>query len=824
MERITYFADVLLPVAVEGYFTYRVPNDQAGSVKPGYRVVVQFGKQKVYTGLVRRVHTTIPVGYTPKYILSVLDPAPLIEESHFVFWEWMAAYYVCTVGEVMNAALPAAFKLASETRIALHPGFNGDYSSLNDKEMLVAEACEIQKQITLADVARIVETVKIIPLIKSLIDKQVVVPEEELNDRYQPKKTTYLSLHPDYRDDDALNRLFDVIEKKAPRQSDALMLFISLTANQPEIARSRLLAAFQAGASAIDSLIKKNILIATERTTSRYGELYAGPLKQVSLSASQEEAYKEISRLHNEKQVVLLHGVTSSGKTEIYIRLIREVLDQEGQVLYLLPEIALTGQIINRLRQYFGDGVAVYHSRHNDKERAEIWNRVSTHPLYGLRKINLVVGARSGLFLPFSNLRLIIVDEEHDTSFRQANPAPRYNARDSAIYLASLTGAKIILGTATPSIESYANAKSGKYGLVQITSRFGEAEMPVIKVADMKAGSGGNPKKSMFTDELLEGIGAALNDRSQVILFQNRRGYAPRLECDKCQWVPVCRNCDISLVYHKNLNQLKCHYCGWSVQIPPACPVCRHTGLQMKSFGTEKVEDELGIFFPQARIARLDLDAIRAKNAHLDIIRRFEERDIDILVGTQMVTKGLDFAHVSLVGVLNADHMLAWPDFRAFERSYQLMAQVSGRAGRSKTRGNVIIQTRNPDHPAIQFVIKHDYEGMFNQQLNERQRYHYPPYSRLILIELKHADAEVVKAAAQAMGKNLRNAWPQNVLGPEQPLVSRIRGLFIRQILIKFARPQSLGPGKEFIRQSITAIHETKEYRQVKIAVHVDPL
>jgi primosomal protein N' (replication factor Y) len=824
MERITYFADVLLPMAVEGYYTYRVPNDLAGSVKPGYRVVVQFGKQKVYTGLVRRVHTHVPIGYTPKYILSVLDPAPLVEESHFAFWEWMAAYYVCSTGEVMKAALPAAFKLASETRIALHPEFNRDYTDLSDKEMLVAEACEIQNQITLADIARIVETAKIIPLIKNLIDKKVIIPEEELHDRYQPKQTTYLSLHPDYKDETLLNQLFDALEKKAPRQSDALMLFISLTASQPEIARSRLLAAFNAGASAIDALIKKGVFLATERTSSRYGELYAGPIKQVILTTRQEEAYHEISRLHTEKQVVLLHGVTSSGKTEIYIRLIREVLDQGGQILYLLPEIALTGQIINRLRRYFGDGVAVYHSRHNDKERAEIWNRVSAHPLYGLRKINLVVGARSGLFLPFADLRLIIVDEEHDTSFRQANPAPRYNARDSAIYLGALTGAKILLGTATPSIESFAHAKSGKYGLVQLTARFGEAGMPLIRVADIKAGAGAKPMKSMFTDELLERIGEALNGRSQVILFQNRRGYAPRLECDKCQWVPSCRNCDISLVYHKNLNQLKCHYCGWSIQIPPACPVCKHTGIQMKSFGTEKVEDELGIFFPQARIARLDLDAIRTKNAHLEIIRRFEEKDIDILVGTQMVTKGLDFENVSLVGILNADNMLAWPDFRAFERSYQLMAQVSGRAGRSKTQGSVIIQTRNPEHPAIQFVIKNDYEGMFNQQLAERQRYHYPPYSRLILIELKHADPDVVKSAASEMGKILRNAWPQNVLGPESPLVSRIRGLFIRQILIKFARPQSLGPGKEFIRKTITAINENKEFRQVKIAVNVDPL
>ena len=823
MERVTYFADVAIPLAVEGYFTYRVPHDLAGRVKPGIRVVVQFGKKKIYTGLVRKVHTEVPSGYTPKYILSLLDPDPMITEIHFRFWEWIADYYMCSVGEVMSAALPAAFKLASETRLALHPGFRHETTRLSDKEFLVAEACELHTRITLAEVSAIVEMASVVPLIKSLIEKEVVVLEEELEERYKPRTVVYIRLNPEWNSDDRLNALFDTLEKKAPRQSEALMMYLSLSPGREEIARPKILAALNQNASGLEGLLKKSILIAREKVVSRLGELYEGPLLKVSLSPAQEEAFQAIRSHFENLPAVLLHGITSSGKTEIYIRLIEETLRNGGQILYLLPEIALTAQIINRLRRYFGEEIAVYHSKFNENERAEVWNRVSGHPLYHLKRFNLVVGARSALFLPFENLRLIIVDEEHDPSFRQAQPAPRYQARDAALFLAALTGAKTLLGTATPSLESYYNAQTGKFGWVTLNQRYGEVKLPQICIADIGEEHREKRMKSMFSELLLDEIGMAVQKGGQVILFQNRRGYAPRLECGKCHWIPQCRNCDVSLVYHKEFHQLKCHYCGWSSPVPSACPVCNHTGILMKSFGTEKIEDELSIFFPDAKVARLDLDAIRTRNAHIDLIRKFEDKEIDILVGTQMVTKGLDFGNVSLVGILNADSMLAFPDFRAFERGFQLMAQVSGRAGRKHPQGKVIIQTSNPLHPAIQFVTQNDYEGMYQSQIRERSRYHYPPFCRLVMIECKHTEAEVLGKATQILAGWLRKELKDKVLGPEPPLIPRIRGLYILQLLVKLERDQHLGKQKRFIRSCAEKLLQEKAFRQLRIQFHVDP-
>lgn len=824
-ERTTYFADILLPLAVEGYFTYRIPNDLVKDIKLGMRVVVQFGKQKFYTGLVRHIHQNIPKDYMPKYVLSIVDPYPLVNEVHFQFWEWIASYYMATVGEVMNVALPSSLKLASETHLALHPDFDKDYNSLSDKEMMVAEACEIQKKITLADVARITDMSSVVGLVKKLIDKKVIILEEELQNRFQPKTRVYLSLHPDYKDnDEKLNKIFNELEKRAPRQSEALLMFLSMTHDKVEVSRNSLQAMANIGPSPIDGLIKKGILVSKEHVVSRLGELHKGETQEVSLTPLQHGVYESIRKQWSEKPTVLLHGITSSGKTEIYIKLATEVIQQGGQVLYLLPEIALTAQIVNRLRRFFGEDVAVYHSKFNENERAEIWNRVTENSLYDLKPFKLVVGTRSALFLPFSNLKLIIVDEEHDASFRQAQPAPRYNARDAAIYLAGLYQAHTILGSATPSLESYFNAQSGKYGFAQILTRYSDIMLPEIIVADLREEKNKGASKSLFSQTLLKLISEALSQKEQVILFQNRRGYAPRIECDKCNWIPLCKNCDVSMVYHKEYHQLRCHYCGYSAPLPSECPVCHNTALFLRGFGTEKIEDELSIYYPNARIARFDLDSVRNKNAHVDLLQRFEDRDIDILVGTQMVTKGLDFDHVSLVGILNADNMLAYPDFRAFERGYQLMAQVAGRAGRKNKRGKVVIQTYNPQHPAIQFVVENDYAGMAKQQLSERAHYHYPPFTRLIMIELKHADQKNLFEGANYLARLLRVELGKKVLGPEQPVISRVKGLFIYHILIKLDRNHLLNTYKEFIHRTARQFQNEKEFRRIIVQLHVDPI
>jgi primosomal protein N' (replication factor Y) len=747
----------------------------------------------------------------------------MIDELQFSFWEWMASYYMCTYGEVMNAALPSALKLASESRIVKHPDFMGDYSGLNEREQLIAEAVEIQKVITLTDAARIIDQVKVIPLIKTLIDKKVVLLEEELEERYRPKIETIVELGPDYQNEANLHALFELLEKKAPRQSDVLMAYLSLLGRKKLITKTLLLKEAKAASAVLDAMIKKAYFLASEKVVSRFGELDDVPMPEITLSDEQDLALSSIRQQFLLKQVILLHGVTSSGKTEVYIRLIQEVVARGGQVLYLLPEIALTTQIVSRLRKYFGNACAVFHSKFNEQERTEIWKRVALSSSDELSGFNLVLGARSSVFLPFTNLQLIIVDEEHDASFKQYDPAPRYNARDSAVYLAHLCNAKVLLGSATPSVESMYNARAGKYGLAHLKIRHGGMLMPRIVVADVREEQRNRTMKSHFTSVLFQHIQTALANREQVILFQNRRGYAPRLECSKCNWIPECKNCDVTLVYHKNINQLKCHYCGYGMPIPHQCPVCANPLLEMKGFGTEKVEDELAVLFPDAAIARMDLDSTRSKTGHQQLITDFEEQKTQILVGTQMVTKGLDFDNVSVVGILNADNMISFPDFRAFERSYQMMAQVSGRAGRKNKQGIVIVQTSRIDHPVIRYVVYNDYDAMFTDQLNERNNYRYPPFVRLTLFNVKHRDYQLTNQAADTLANELKILFPKGVLGPEFPLVSRIKGLFIKQVVLKLERAYNLPQAKEQIKQVIQAIHKTEIFKQVRIVVDVDP-
>ncbi|MEI6173009.1 MAG: primosomal protein N' [Bacteroidota bacterium] len=831
MERITLFADVLLPLPVGATFTYRVPFEMNPHMKEGIRVVVQFGARKIYTALVTRIHEEVPKDRIPKYILSVLDELPILSPVQFRFWNWLAEYYLCHRGEVMNAALPSALKLASESKIALNPVLPDDLSGLNEKELLLVEALHNRKTIAISEVAQILDQQKTIPVIKTLIEKGIILPEEELNDPYKPKHETFVLLLPEYADDEeAIKRLFDQLEKRAKKQLEILMTFIRISqygfGTIKEVKRSDLLKQSKGTAAQLEILISKGIFETYEKLTSRFDlSGQASSTETIELTDGQKEAFASINESFKTKEVVLLHGVTSSGKTEIYIKLIREVIDQGKQVLFMLPEIALTTQIISRLRKYFGDRVGVYHSRFNEHERVEIWNGVLEHSLQQSvnRRYDIILGARSAVFLPFSNLGLVVVDEEHDPSFKQMDPAPRYNGRDAAIVLAQLHGAKTLLGSATPSVESYFNAVQGKYGLVELSERYANMEMPLIQVVNVKESLRQGLMKSHFSSELLVQLESVLANGEQAILFQNRRGFSLRLECDVCHWMPSCKNCDVSLVYHKKSNQLRCHYCGYVAPIPVRCPDCHGTNIKMRGFGTEKVEEELGLIFPKARIVRMDLDTTRSKHSLQQIIGDFESKKIDILVGTQMVTKGLDFDHVSLVCVLNADNMLSYPDFRAVERSFQLMAQVGGRSGRKNKQGRVIIQTYNPDHLVIRYVVKHDYKAMFMQQLAERQKFKYPPYTRLVMLKLKHKDPDLLNKAADNLASSLRKVFGKRILGPEFPVVSRIMNYYIKQILFKIERNSTTGSMKTRMVEEIEKFQENPGFRSVKVIMDVDP-
>ncbi len=829
MDRTTLFADVLLPLPVPGLFTYRIPFELNASVGKWKRVVVQFGKKKIYTALVVNIHENVPKGYQVKYILSIIDEEPVMNEIQYRFWRWMADYYMSEPGEVMNVAIPSAFKLASESLIVLNPDFNVDYNLLTEKEYLVAEALDIHKKLTLTEIENIVEQKKVIPLVKTLIEKGMVLMEEELKERYVPRKETYIKLSGSYRNEQKLKELFDQLEKRAFKQLEVLIAFIDLSgygqqSREVEVKLTDLNKKIKNPASAIRSLVNKNVFEQYIKTTSRLEEFAAFAVPgDIVLNEFQKEALAEIRTGFNENHTVLFHGVTSSGKTEIYIKLINEALEQGKQVLYLLPEIALTTQIINRLRKYFGDRVGVYHSKYNENERVEIWNSVLNYP-DKKSKFEVILGPRSALFLPYSNLGLVIVDEEHDYSYKQFDPAPRYNARDAAVYLASLHHANVLLGSATPSIESYFNTKTGKYKLVELSKRFGDIQMPEILVADIKKESQQKTMKSHFSSFLLEHIDEALKNHEQAILFQNRRGFSLRLECDTCGWMPECKNCDVTLIYHKQNNQLRCHYCGYSRRVPERCDSCGSTHLRMKGFGTEKVEDELAILYPDIRIQRMDLDSTRSKHAYQNIINDFEERRIDILVGTQMVTKGLDFDNVRVVGILNADNMISYPDFRSYERSYQLMSQVSGRAGRKNKRGKVIIQAYNPYHSVIRDVIGHNYLSMYQSQLLERRNFKYPPFYRLINLSLKHKDARVLNEAARELAGMLRDKLQNRILGPEYPLISRIKNLYIKNILIKLEKDENLNAHKKEILATIDLFRGEPKFKSVRVVIDVDPV
>ncbi len=826
MPKETYFIDVVVPLPVPNYYTYRLPFDLNGMVKVGARVVVQFGRNRLYTAIVRNIHTSPPRAYEAKYIEAEVDEQAVVNEKQFKLWEWMASYYMCHIGEVMNAALPGGLKLSSETRILLNQKFQKNYDILTDKEFLVVEALEINDVLSLGDVSNIVEQKTVYPLIRGLIEKGAVIVEEEVKEKFKPKLESFVRLILQENMEEYLQSLFQKLEKKAPKQADALLAYVKLSGGYSsvgtEVKKAEILKVVEGADAAIASLAKKGILEVYSKETLRIevsGE-EGGNIK--NLNEGQQKVYEEINELHKQKDVVLLHGVTGSGKTEIYISLIEQVIKQGKQVLYLLPEIALTTQIVNRLRNSFGDKVGIYHSKYSENERVEVWNKLLG--LKGQQKYSVVLGARSALFLPFDNLGLIIVDEEHETSFKQYDPAPRYNARDAALFLSRLHGAKTLLGSATPSIESYYNANSGKYGLVELLKRYSGVQMPEILVADLKTATRKKLMKSHYSPLLLEQIKEALEKNEQVILFQNRRGFAPQLHCNLCGWMPECTRCDVTLTYHKHINLMKCHYCGYSQKTPIECLACGSPEISFQGFGTEKIEDELSIFFPGRKIARMDLDTTRAKNAYRQIISDFENHDIDILVGTQMVTKGLDFDNVGLVGVLSADSMLKFPDFRANERSFHLMAQVSGRAGRKEKRGKVVIQAFDPVHPIIQDVIDNNYLSMYTREMMERKNFHYPPFFRLIEFTLQHRDINIINHGAKEYAEGLRSLFGNRVLGPEFPAVARIKNLYHKRVLVKIEREGSINQVKESIRELMNRFSQHKDYKSIRIVVDVDPI
>ena len=847
------FADVLLPLPLKDLYTYEIPSEYSNALEIGQRVVVQFGKQKIYSALVYRIHNDDP-DYKAKEILSVLDSKPIVNHIQFKFWEWLAEYYMCTKGEVMNAALPSALKLASETKIALNPSFDEDYLKLNDREYLITEALEMHKVLYISDIAKIVNQKNVMPLIKSLIEKGVVLAEEQLLEDYKPKMVSYVRLSEEYKNEEKLRELFNVLEKKAYKQLELLMIYLHLskkdsynlsTNNEQlsiiiEVRRSEIISMPKASDAALNALVKKGVLQIYQKQISRL-ELTNNEqqITNNELDGNQINALDSVIENFKHKDVVLLHGITSSGKTEIYVKLINEVISQGKQVLYLVPEIALTTQLIMRLKKFFGNSIAVYHSKFTKDERVEIWNNILEidNSNFNIQnsKFKIIIGPRSSLFLPFNNLGLIIVDEEHDYSYKQNDVSPRFNARDAAIYLASLHSenkkrfttydlqltTKVLLGSATPSVESYYNAQIDKYGLVELNERFGNIDLPEILVVNIKDEIKNRKMKSHFSSVLLDSIKFALDHKEQIILFQNRRGYSLRLECDQCGWLPHCKNCDVTLTYHKQNNQLLCHYCGYIMHLPDLCPACGSANIKMKGFGTEKIEDELPLFFKDVKTSRMDLDTTRTKNAYHQLIHDFQERRIDILVGTQMVTKGLDFDNVSVVGIMNADNMLTFPDFRTFERSYQQLSQVSGRAGRKNKQGRVIIQTSNPDHQIIKFVVKHDYFGMYKSQMKDRQTFNYPPFSRLIKISLKHKELDVLNDAASHFAKTLKKLFGGRVLGPEFPVIAKIRNYYIKDILIKVEKNSSVSSFKSKIAEKL--IYFGMTYKSVKIIIDVDP-
>lgn len=784
-------------------------------VQPGIRVEVMLGKSKKYAGIIKKIHHNKPEAFEPRDIINILDHEPIIHQEQLAFWEWMANYYMCTEGEIMQAAIPANLKLSSESILVWNEERNLNFSDLTDNEYIVAEALELKKELRLSEVQELLDVTHVYPIIKKLIEKEVCYVWEELKEKYKEKKQTYISLHVNYKDEEKLAELLNSWTK-APKQMELLLAFLHLQRTEGEVLHNELLKKSNATAAQLKGLIDKGILLSERRSTDRihYGD--RSVVINFTLSTAQEKALSEIRSAFAEKSVCLLHGVTASGKTQIYTKLIEEQIKKGKQVLYMLPEIALTAQIIRRLQEYFGGHIAIYHSKFNANERVEIWNKVKSG------EIKVILGARSSLFLPFKNLSLIIADEEHDGSYKQQDPAPRYHARDAAVYYANLFRAKVLLGSATPSVESYYNCEHQKYGLVQLTERFGDAQLPTIELIDVKKFQ--QKGKIAFTEPMLESIQQSLEQKKQVILFQNRRGYAPYLICNTCGWIPQCKNCDVTLTYHKFKNKLTCHYCGTHYPVIHTCAACGSHDFTQKNFGTEQIEELLNEYFPDARIARMDYDSVKGKHDHDSLIKQFEQHKLDILVGTQMVVKGLDFDHVNLVGIIDADGILGFTDFRVNEKAYQLMEQVSGRAGRKDELGKVLIQVSNTRHPVLSFVQQHQYEALYKYEIDNRKQFGYPPFTRLIQLTFKHKEKHIAEEAAHVLMKGMATNFLKEMAGPAQPVVDRIRNQYLWEVLMKLPKDvQRIQQCKREIMQQVAIIQSNKRYKAVRIIINVDP-
>ncbi|MEM9547550.1 MAG: primosomal protein N' [Bacteroidota bacterium] len=807
--------NVILPLAIPKTYTYHVPQHLKKDIEFGRRVEVPL-RNKLYSGLITELFEEVHLEYKTKNIVTVIDDEPIIQEFQYEFWKWMADYYSCTIGEVMHVALPGGLRLSSETKLLIHDNFNDDFSDLTDNEYIVAEALTIRNVLTIEEVKDILERKTVYPLIRSLLDKRVVKLKEELVPKYKPKRIGFVRLAPEYTSDkEKLGEAFEKI-KRSEHQTNALLAYVSLSRGDADVPRSSVYEMSGASIGALKSLEKKGIIELFEKDVSRLVyESSDGELPP--LSEEQIRALDEIHDHFEEDKIVLLHGVTGSGKTRVYMELIQQAIDEGKQVLYLLPEIALTTQIVARLKHIFGKDVGVFHSRMSNHERVELWKDV----IIGKK---VILGARSSLFLPFPNLDLIIVDEEHDPSYKQSDPNPRYNARDAAVYLAKKLNAKILLGSATPSLESYLNTQENKYALVEMMERHGGVSLPEIEIVDIGHARKTGRINGFFTHHLIDSVKTALVNKEQILLFQNRRGYAPSLQCNVCGWKGECKNCDVSLTYHKFFDELRCHICGFRSKNPHACPACGSDALEEVGFGTEKIEDEIQKLFPEAKTKRMDYDTVRTKNSYQKILEDFGSREIDILVGTQMITKGLDFDNIAVVGVINADSTLMFADFRAGERAFQLLTQVAGRAGRRKKQGKVVIQTYNPQHPVIQEIISNNYQKLFRRESQERKRFVYPPFFRMINIQLKHKKPRVVQDAARYMAMQLKSVLGNRVVGPAEPGVARVKGYYLQNITIKVEKKGSaIKVVKTQILHQRSVLKASDGYKSVGVKIDVDP-
>jgi primosomal protein N' (replication factor Y) (superfamily II helicase) len=832
------YAEVIIPLALPRNYTWSVPEQWSAQIREGCRVEVEL-RNKKYAGIVKRLHQEKPAAFEPKAIGNLLDSEPILHPGQLQLWEWIAGYYLCSEGEVMAAALPAHFKLSSETILLFNEEAGDDFTHLDNDEFVVAEALLIKKELKLSDVQELLDSTRVYPVIKRLIEKKLCQVWESLKETYAAKTENYVILHPAYSNEDKLADLLNNWSR-GPKQQELLLAYLHLIRTEGEVTRPQLLKKSGASDAQLKGLVDKGILKLEKRTVDRIRYLPRDIRIDFELSPAQQVAFEQVSAAFLQKAVCLLHGVTSSGKTQIYIRQMEQVVRRGQQVLYLLPEIALTSQIIRRLQQHFGGHIGIYHSKFSANERLEIWNKIRTGEL------KIILGARSALFLPFDDLGLIIADEEHDSSYKQQEPAPRYHARDAAIYYASLFGARVLLGSATPSVETYYNATTGKYGLVVLGERFGQVRLPEIVIVDTKAlrmaaqqearrmakrgdtgvledGGARDHGKPILSSPLHAAIVQTLAAGKQVILFQNRRGYSPYQVCEVCGWIPQCRNCDVSLNFHKLTNKLHCHYCGTVYPPVHVCAACGNHRFVQRNFGTERIEEYLEEVFPQARVARMDVDSMRGKTAHDALIQQFEQRRIDILVGTQMVVKGLDFEHVGLVGILDADSILSFADYRVSERAFQLMEQVSGRAGRKDGEGIVLIQVANTAHPVLGYVKEHDYALFYRNEIAMRQQFHYPPYSRVIRMIFRHRDKDVVREAAQFFANNLRKDLGAWLVGPAEPVVARVRNQYLMELLLKLPKDgHTIAFAKTLIQQQTAIVQNSKHWKSVVIIPDVD--